>query len=220
MRLYRLACLIFFFALSEHLQAQDGAGLRIEQKQWEKISGGIDYTETYRKGAEKKSARIPVRDVSGFNFSSYKYIFYFLVLALLMYLGYRVLRNFSEGPEMESKTISVKTMQEIEEKIHEIDLEDLLQQALSQKNFRIALRLHFLIIIKLLSQREKISWAREKTNWEYYAELRDKLMADQFKEIVQSFETFWYGEHALSEAQYLRTEQLFTAMQKRLRPNE
>lgn len=221
--LKRIISLLIFFTLAAPLWAQKDSVMQINQAQWHEISDGVDYTETFKKETDDKpknkknnfNTSLPSSDLSGF-----KYLFYFLVVALVIFLIIRIFGNFKSNTAIKEKVISIDSITEIEENMHEINLENLLNEALLVKNYKIALRLNFLIVIKLLSQKGKITWAKEKTNWEYYNELKEVLLADQFKEIILSFETFWYGDHPLTENQYLNTEPYYKAIQKRLNPHE
>lgn len=217
---YRLLLLLFFFALAPKHQAQKDTVMRLNQKEWQEVTKGIDYTETFISPDNKKIEKVKSTLRSDSTLSDYKYLIYFLVLVLVGFLFVRVFNSFKINSDLSEKVVTIDSMEEIEDNIHEVNLEDLLKEALLVKNYRIALRLNFLIIIKLLSQSNKITWAKEKTNWEYYTELQDKLLADQFKEIILSFETFWYGEHPLNEYRYSLTEPVYQAMQKKLMPHE
>ena len=202
---YRLLLLLFFFALAPKQQAQKDTVMRLNQKEWQEVTKGIDYTETFISPDNKKIEKVKSTLRSDSTLSDYKYLIYFLVLVLVGFLFVRVFNSFKINSDLSEKVVTIDSMEEIEDNIHEVNLEDLLK---------------FLIIIKLLSQSNKITWAKEKTNWEYYTELQDKLLADQFKEIILSFETFWYGEHPLNEYRYSLTEPVYQAMQKKLMPHE
>lgn len=214
-----LVYIVLFFFLSFQQKAQNDSALKLNQKQWKELSEGIDYTENF-KDPENDKKETNLNPDLGVDLSDFKYLFYIIALGILVFLIVKVFNNFKTNPDTKEKNISLDSIKEIEDHIHEVNLEELLRQALLIKNYRIALRLNFLIIIKLLSQKEKISWAKEKTNWEYYSELSDKLLADQFRDVIKSFELFWYGEHALTELKYQEIESSLKALQKRLAPNE
>lgn len=218
----KLISFLLFFALCQHAEAQNDSTMQLTQQQWQEISEGIDYHETYNEMERKddnKSGKNNYSMNTSFDLGNFKYLIYFVILGLVVFLIVKVVIHSKKNTAVKEQTISIDTIEHIEEKIHDVNLEDLLKEALEAKNYRIALRLNFLIIIKLLSQKGEIQWAKEKTNWEYYSELQDKLLADQFKEIIMSFETFWYGEHPLTELEYHFTEPAYQALQKQLRPH-
>jgi hypothetical protein len=224
MTFYRLILFIFLISLTASHAAQNDSTLKLTQPQWKDLSEGIDYTETYKEQEQEKesdnSYNSSSSGSSSVDIGAFKYVLYVLMFALVVFIVIKLFGNFKNNSAVESKVVEIDALHEIEERMHEIDLEELLKQALEARNFRLALRLNFLIIIKLLSQSGKINWAKEKTNWEYHTELQDKLLADQFKEIIQNFELFWYGEHTFTELDYHSSEPVYRALQKKLKPHE
>ena len=91
------------------------------------------------------------------------------------------------------------------ENIHEVDFTTRLAEAEAAGNWRLAVRLGYLQLLKSLSDRGLISWQPDKTNHAYLAELppAGTLRAD-FREITRQFEFVWYGELALSASLYER----------------
>lgn len=223
MTIYRFILIILLISFTTPYKAQKDSTLKLTQSQWKELSDDIDYTENYKEPEQKKennTSHSSSYSGSSVDIGVFKYVIYVLIFALVVFVVMKIFGNFKNNATVENKAIEIDTLHEIEERMHEIDLEDLLRQALEARNFRLALRLNFLIIIKLLSQAGKITWAKEKTNWEYHAELQDKLLADQFKELIQNFEIFWYGEHTFTEYNYHSSEPGYRAMQKKLKPHE
>lgn len=193
----------------------------LTEAQWERLTSGKDYTERF-KTPEIDSQR----DNESFSTASQqyttdmKYFIYALVAVVLIVIIVLLIRNSRSKANPTLTTTSVETVMELEQDVHELDLEVLLKEALEKGNYRLALRIQFLMIIKALSLQGKITWAKEKTNWEYHLELKEKLIADRFREIVIEFESFWYGEHELNEQSYYRAEPLYKDLMQKLRPNE
>ncbi len=216
-----LALFVFLMMVVTRGLAVKDSTMSLSREQWREQTEDLNYDEDFVvPNSSEASNKTPATVNYGFNLGDYRYVFYFLVLVLVAFLTVRVIKNFTRNPDVPEKAVTIETIDEIEERIHDVDLHELLNQALAAKNYRIALRLNFLIIIKQLSQQGKIAWAKEKTNWEYYSELHDKLLADQFKGIIHSFENFWYGEHPLTEVQYQRFESDYHAIQRQLTVNE
>ncbi|WP_216680321.1 DUF4129 domain-containing protein [Hymenobacter siberiensis] len=91
------------------------------------------------------------------------------------------------------------------ENIHEVDFTTRLAEAEAAGNWRLAVRLGYLQLLKTMSDRGLINWQPDKTNHTYLAELppTGTLRAD-FREITRQFEFVWYGELALSALLYER----------------
>lgn len=221
MRAIRLLFILALFLASLSHTAQSDSTLRLNESDWKELTSGVEFNENYKekeKKQESKSNSSPKSHTPGTDLSGMKYVFYFLAVGAIIALIIWVFWNYKPNTTVnnDNNTITAETIQKAEENIHEANLEGLLQQALANKNYRIALRLNFLILIRSLSQKEKIFWAKEKTNWEYYSELKDRLMADQFKAIVNTFEVYWYGDRVLTESGYLATEPLFQSIHSQL----
>jgi hypothetical protein len=82
--------------------------------------------------------------------------------------------------------------------IEDTDLQGLLQQALQTGDYRKAVRLYYLLLLKQLNAREIIEWKKDKTNREYLAELfaRD-YHYDEAKHLTLAYERVWYGDYIL-----------------------
>ncbi|WP_201983010.1 DUF4129 domain-containing protein [Hymenobacter rubidus] len=94
------------------------------------------------------------------------------------------------------------------ENIHEVDFASRLAEAEAAGNWRLAVRLGYLELLKALSDRGLIQWQPDKTNHAYLAELpaAGPLRAG-FREITRQFEFVWYGELALSGPLYARVRE-------------
>ncbi|MGY3088775.1 hypothetical protein ACVWYF_001815 [Hymenobacter sp. UYAg731] len=91
------------------------------------------------------------------------------------------------------------------ENIHEVDFTSRLAEAEAAGNWRLAVRLGYLQLLKTLSDRGLINWQADKTNHAYLAELPPAgSIRHDFREITRQFEFVWYGELALSGPLYER----------------
>ncbi len=212
--------LLSFCLISWVLPAKKPDGLTIEKAKWEKAVKGIDYTENYKEFDKSEKKDLDINPPLHYNLSPLKYVFYFIVVGLVIFLIVKIILNLNKNPNIKKQKLSVESLKEIEEKIHEVDLEQLLLEALADKNYHIAMRLNFLIIIKLLSEKKLIDWAKEKTNWEYFSEIKNALLKDGFKKIVIIFEPVWYGEYILTEDSYYKLQPTFDHFKKQLATDE
>ncbi|MBL4594912.1 MAG: hypothetical protein JKX68_14025 [Flavobacteriales bacterium] len=201
--------------------AKEEGGLSINKSSWEEVKEGVDYTETYKEiDVEKEEGSNFDAPSFNFNWSGLKYVFYVIVVGLVLFLVIKILSNLTKNPTIKKQDISIESIEEIEEKMHEIDLDLLLEEALLQKNYHVALRINFLIIIKTLSEQGTIIWAKEKTNWEYYSEIKEVIIKDGFKSVILAFEPIWYGEHLLTKEGFNKLQPLFDNFKNKLTTNE
>ena len=98
---------------------------------------------------------------------------------------------------------------EFEEDIHKINFEELIAEALSKKDFRKAIRLHFLKLLKELSDSNLILWRMDKTNNDYSIELLNSKYDSKFKELAHLYEYVWYGDFPLDENNFKNTVSKF-----------
>ena len=98
----------------------------------------------------------------------------------------------------------------IGENIHEIDFNAAIEEALTQRNFRLAVRLLYLQTLKHLTDAGKISYKPDKTNRQYVYELASSPLQADFEALTRQFEFVWYGDFPVDESR-------FTALQAQFR---
>lgn len=86
------------------------------------------------------------------------------------------------------------TLANIEERIHESDLDRYIREALEKENYPMAVRLYYLAIIKELSLKKWIKWKKDKTNRDYIRELSTTNWHSNFRSVTAMFEKVWYGK--------------------------
>lgn len=194
---------VFILLLQTRFFAVNDSCLKIDKQQWQKIANENLYNEAPEKTAPEKSHR-PLFDLGSTNYSfeGFKYVFYILVAGCILFLIVKIAIATKKPVDVSVNKNQVYNLSTVEEKMFEIDLDKILNDALVANDYRLALRINFLIVIKLLAQSGKINWAKEKTNWEYFNEIKDFTTAIKFKEIVLSFEPIWYGELSVNQQQF------------------
>jgi len=96
------------------------------------------------------------------------------------------------------------------ENVFETDFDSLIKQAVEVRNYRLAIRLLYLLSLRRLSESGLIRWQRNKTNFEYYYELKDETLRRQFYKLTLVFEGAWYGQIDIPEDIYEREVESFT----------
>jgi hypothetical protein len=102
------------------------------------------------------------------------------------------------------------------ENIGEMDFPLLIESAVKQNNFRLAIRYHYLQSLNLLAGIGKIELREGKTNREYVQEISNLEMQNFFAKLVYGFEFVWYGEFLLNEKQYGKLSSAFGEFKKSL----
>lgn len=88
------------------------------------------------------------------------------------------------------------------ENIHAINYQEAIENAISQKNYRLAVRLYYLKTLKELTDKGMIEWKVNKTNRTYLVELNKANLKPAFEQITQQFEYAWYGDFPIDEPRF------------------
>lgn len=102
------------------------------------------------------------------------------------------------------------------ENIGEMDFPLMIEKAITQNNFRLAIRYHYLQSLNLLAGIGKIELREGKTNREYLEEISNVELQKHFGQLVYGFEFVWYGEFLLNENQYEKLNSAFVEFKKSL----
>lgn len=105
---------------------------------------------------------------------------------------------------------SVVQHQVIEENIHEMDFEKLIQEAVQKNDYRRGIRLIFLYSLKMLSDKHFIEWEQGKTNHDYVAELKAPELKSGFNELSFYFEYAWYGNFTVTQDVFNKVQTIFS----------
>lgn len=122
-----------------------------------------------------------------------------LILAAALFI-YKVLQMNRASPFSRGSVNIAYTVDQ--ENIHEIDFQKSLNDAVASKNYRLAVRLWYLQILKTLSDKKFIDWQINKTNTDYQHEVREKAFAADFNKVTRLFDSVWYGNREVHEDEY------------------
>jgi hypothetical protein len=151
-------------------------------------------------------------DISPQTLLILEYVIYALMGALVVFLLVRVFINEKFNAIFTKKAKSIANIDLSEQHIESLDLDALMNDALKNKDYRLAVRYQFLKILKLLSQKNLIEWHFEKTNVDYEREIKEHSLQQEFKKASYLYENIWYGEQPIDERVYAKTSSRFTAL--------
>jgi len=103
---------------------------------------------------------------------------------------------------------------EFEENIHELDFEKMITEAVAEKRYRLAVRLHYLKTLKTLTDKDFIHWKINKTNVDYMREMQTKPLHSDFRQLTHWFDYVWYGNFELNAESFADIEAHFLAFEK------
>ncbi len=104
-----------------------------------------------------------------------------------------------------------------EENIHAIDFEASIRQATETGNFRLAVRLLYLQVLKTLTDRKLIQWQIDKTNIAYLRELGGTAYQQHFSDLTMQFENNWYGDLPIDDKEFAIVNDQFTQFNRQLK---
>lgn len=199
------------------------------EAEWQVIVEGIELKE-YLEDLEQKEGKEGKKEKTAeksFEFGEpnpivvafIKFLLIATGVGIIAFLLYKLVGtiNTPKNRKIKKGRLSEISLEEIEENIVEADLVDFIQQAVEEGNYNLAIRLHYLLIIKELNANNLIKWKKDKTNRSYLSELSDSPLYDNFKSVTQIFERVWYGRDELNKINFQkiqpRFEQLVTSIQ-------
>ncbi|WP_435802554.1 hypothetical protein [Polaribacter sp.] len=157
----------------------------------------------YQEEIKEKSSSI---DLGLFNFFVFfmQGVFPFLLGGFIIFLILKAVLGFDAQfwkPSKKSRKITDQLIYE-DEDLHELNLEELLKQAIENKNFRLAIRYYYLTSLKGLSTKEIIEYHKDKTNSEYLFEIENTAMRNEFSYLSYVYSYVWYGEFPVDETSF------------------
>jgi hypothetical protein len=190
---------------------------KVNQAAWKASAQGMKFSKKPKAKKTKKKKETnntngtgtapppPPREPSTFTFKDFaQTTLIFLAVIILAFVIFKVVAGDAILVNKEVKRRRPVTLAEIETNLQEADVEGFLKQALVDKNYRLAIRLYYLAIIKELSGKGAIEWKKEKTNGDYMRELRSKThpKLKDFRAVTRIFEYVWYSDMAFDGGQF------------------
>ncbi len=97
-----------------------------------------------------------------------------------------------------------------EEGLFNVNYDQLVQKYTNEKNYRFAVRVLYLQLLQLLSERNIISLQPQFTNAHYLQQLQSSSLYQNFFTVTQHYEYIWYGEFTVSESSFQTVKKDFT----------
>lgn len=145
-----------------------------------------------------------------------EYLFYFFAAAALIYAVASILKTDLSSLLLK-KPNSATIVSDLHEDIREINLETFLNKYMEEKNFRMATRYLFLIVLRDLNDLDLIAWSPEKTNKDYEKELRKYKEGTEFSKLSKVFSYTWYGNLPVNEAYFHTISESFNSFRNSIK---
>lgn len=128
-------------------------------------------------------------------------------VVLLAFLIYYLFMRYQSDKDGATVTTNFDDMAPSE--IPKTELERRLEEALGRGDYREAVRIYFIFIIKDLSDKRWINWEKRKTNISYLIEMRSRPQYELFNKSVSVFEVVWYGNYTIDRKSFEEVEPTF-----------
>jgi hypothetical protein len=195
---------------------------KFDKAEWRKIVAGTDYREekykaeeeNEEKNDEKRSSQTISAPWSG---PVLTVVFYVIIIAIVLLILWAIVKNISVDLKLKKAANAISDPEGSVENIEEIDIDSFLKKARREKNYRLAIRLYYLGLLKRLNETGAIIWKKDKTNLEYLTELftRDYHYHD-IRRLTLAYEEVWYGERMLTDETFSLVSDSFESIFNKL----
>lgn len=141
---------------------------------------------------------------------------YVAIIVFLLLLAWHLKENNLLFFRKKPAVIQSAPQEELLKDIFSIEYEAAIKDALCNNNYRLAIRLHYLQLLKKLSEKGMIQYQPDKTNFDYMLQVRQTPHYPEFSGLTRQYEYSWYGLFPISRAQYDQVDQLFTNFHKKI----
>ncbi|XLS27760.1 DUF4129 domain-containing protein [Flavobacteriaceae bacterium M23B6Z8] len=109
---------------------------------------------------------------------------------------------------------------EEEDIIQNENIPALIEKALINRDFRLAIRYQYLLVLKRLSEHNFVQWEQQKTNDDYLLELKNQEISKLFSSITNVYDFVWYGGFEINEDHYTQVIPTFNLITQKIGVNE
>lgn len=106
--------------------------------------------------------------------------------------------------------------EQMPEDIFSIQYQWEIDKAINHGNYRLAVRLMFLELLKKMTERDIIHFKQDKTNFDYLMQLHSTVYYKQFFRVVRDYEYSWYGEFDVNREAFDIVREDFKQLERQL----
>ena len=191
----------------------------VAQKEVNKLKGEDDfwYVDEAPKRAKPKEVKPKAASQSIFAQAWFGYLMWFIIIGgfvaiLIWFLMSGNIRLYQKkAPEINTVKDELNT-----ENIFDIDYGAEIDKAINQNDYRFAIRLYYLNLLKELAQKTIINYKQERTNSDYVLQLWGTVYYTEFFKLTRNFEYAWYGQFPVSEEVFQSIRDSFQTFKNRL----
>lgn len=133
-----------------------------------------------------------------------------LIILYVIYLIVKVILN-KEGQWVFGKSTTKKIINhnDIERNLQYVDFEKLIASTLKSGDQRLVIRYYYLWLLKKMSEKNIIDWNPEKTNSDYFYEIKSESLKHDFSYASYLYNYIWYGEFEITDTSFYSIKKTF-----------
>ena len=146
-------------------------------------------------------------------------IVYAVAIGIIAYILFLIFKNtsFKSKGKIKAGKQAFSDPSAVITDIKELEIDRLLREAIASGNYKLAIRICYLGLLKKLDEDGVIIWKKDKTNRDYLSELFSKDMYfNEVRNLTLAYEEVWYGEHNLPVQSYERIISSFKEVDQKL----
>ncbi len=141
---------------------------------------------------------------------------YLIIFGILAFVGWLFYKLNPGATLFRSKEKAELFFSEEEELIRSKDISELMEKALGNKDYRLAVRYYYLLILQRLTESEIIAYESDKTNSDYIAEISSEALKGAFRKVTNLYDHIWYGNFEVTEADFSKVKPSFSSLKDQI----
>ncbi|MFI8378230.1 DUF4129 domain-containing protein [Leeuwenhoekiella sp. NPDC079379] len=134
---------------------------------------------------------------------------YLLLLGVVVLLVWLFLKIDMGGSGFKNNSLNKVILTDEQQIIETQNIQDLIDDALLQKNYQLAVRYYYLLLLQKLANKDIIDWQVQKTNADYIYEIKNHELRIEFTKLTRIYDFIWYGNFEVSESAFSKAEKEF-----------
>ena len=137
---------------------------------------------------------------------------YLIIVGIVAFVGWLFYKLDAGASLFGTKETPEIFFSEEEEIIRSKNISELIEEALANRDYRLAVRYSYLLILQKLTEANIIVYSPEKTNSEYAAEIDSETLKIAFQKATNLYDHVWYGNFEVNAADFAKAKPVFNAL--------
>ena len=144
---------------------------------------------------------------------------YLIIAGIIVFIAWLFYKLNPGASLLKSKEAPEMFFTEEEEIIKSKDIQELINKALEKKDFRLAIRYYYLLLLKNLTDFHLIEYEFDKTNSDYLKEITTEAINLNFEKATLLYDYIWYGNFSVSESDFYKAQKVFKNIDLQIKDN-